>query len=154
MKIQIVSTSIDMQRAGALHHFEMRIPQNTSKIIGVECGVKLKSNIGLIPRYDRTLTIPQIEEIGELRLHCANEYQWFYACMLSDLIHVNEKRTHFTDTMAMKKPFMYHGKHEADNCNVIPNTTRIKGFFKDVLGANKNINFHYSITISIHLETN
>jgi hypothetical protein len=154
MKIQIVSTSLDMNRAGAFHHFEIRIPLNTSKIVGVECGVRMKSSIGLIPRKDATLTKPQIEEIGDLRLHCANEYQWFYACTLTDLIHTNEKRNYFTDNMAMQKPFVYHGKHEADTCHVTPNTTRIKGFFKDVLGANKNLNLHYQITISIHLETN
>jgi hypothetical protein len=153
MKIQIVSTTIDMNRAGTYHHFEMRIPITTAKIIGVECSFRLKSNLSEIPRIDNTLTIPQVEEIGELRLHCANEHQWFYAYMLTDLIHTNTKRNHFTDAMAMQKPFVYHGKHEADNCNVKPNTTRIKGFFKDVIGVNKNKNLIYQITISIHLET-
>jgi hypothetical protein len=154
MTTQIVSIAIPITRAGSLHHFEMRIPSSTKKIIGVECGMRLQSEIGLVPRVDATYTIPQVEEIGELRLHCADEYQWFYACSLSDMIHTNEKRNHFTDTRAMQKPFMHHGKHESDTCSVIPNTNRIKGFFKDVVGAKHNVNLAYQITISIHLETN
>jgi hypothetical protein len=38
MNSQIVSTTIDVIRAGAYQHFEMRIPVNTQKIVGVECG--------------------------------------------------------------------------------------------------------------------
>jgi hypothetical protein len=95
-----------------------------------------------------------ITEIGELRLHCANEHQWFYAYLLSDYVFKPMKPTHFSDTKNMHKPFMYHGKHEADTCHVMPKTTRIKGYFKDILGSQFNEAIQYQITISIHLETN
>jgi hypothetical protein len=154
MKTQVVIAVVDIRLAGEYKHFEVRIPDNIKNIEAIESSIRIHSEIWDILDASSHVTINKSFTIGDLRLHGGKYNNWFYSNTLSEcLTQYKENLSALEQNALCFQPIVYSKKKEADNCNMIPIGTRIKGYFKDVLGTNLQTDIHYSITISIHLNT-
>jgi hypothetical protein len=154
MKTKIVIAVVDIELAGEYKHFEMRIPDDIKSIVGIETSVRFTSAIWEIIETSHHVVQDKNFAIGDVRLNGGKYNHWFYANTITEcLTDYKEDVSTFELNTTCFQPIKYNKKREADNCNIVPNGTRIKGFYKDVLGTNLQTDLNYSITISIHLNT-
>ena len=154
MKTQIVTEVINIKSIGEIKHFEIRIPENTNQLTGIECSVRIADAIVVNPslQYDADY-ITQFK-IAEIRLQGAKQQTWFYADSIKDSLKSINNLDFFSENMDMNIPFEFQGKHEKEVLTIFPTSTRIKGFIKDVIGETLNQATEYAITICLHLELN
>lgn len=152
MKSQIVTEVITLSGIHEIKHFEIRIPENTSRIVGIEFGVRFSNSVLIDGSIDFDESFIEQFDIADLRLQGASSQTWFYAERIKDSIKQMDGIDFYTENTEMNIPFEYHGKREIEILNIIPTTTRIKGFIKDVIGGTLQTPTSYSITICLHLE--
>lgn len=154
MKTKIVIAVVDIQLAGEYKHFEMRIPDNVNSIIGVETSIRFESDIWNAIELSSHITMEKKYSIGDLRLNGGKHNNWFYTNTIHEcLTDYKEDISRFEQNVNCFQPIMYSKSKDADTCTVLPIGTRIKGYYKDVIGKNLQTDLSYSITISIHLST-
>lgn len=154
MTTQIVTEIVSVNSIHEIKHFEIRIPDNTNKIIGIEFGVKFHQAVDLSnPTLFDEEFIEQLR-IADIRLQGAINQDWFYAGTIKDSLKQYDALDFYTENSEMNLPFEFHAKREKEILTIYPNTTRIKGFVKDCIGAILEQAINYSITICLHLEIN
>lgn len=154
MKTQIVTEVVSINSINEIKHFEIRIPENTNQLTGIECSVRIEDAVVVNPslQYDTNFTTQF--KIADIRLQGAKQQTWFYADSIKDSLKPIDNLDFFTENMDMNLPFEYQAKHEKEVLTILPTSTRIKGFIKDVIGATLNQAIQYSITICLHVELN
>jgi hypothetical protein len=154
MKTKIVTTVMDIQLVGEFKHFEVRIPDNVKSIDGVETSVRFATDIWNPIEMSTLVVMNKSYVIGDLRLNGGKHNNWFYSHTIQEcLTAYKEDMGSFQQNAICFQPIHYSKKREGDNFNIIPIGTRIKGYFKDIIGVNLETNLQYSVTISIHLST-
>jgi len=153
MKNKIIVATVGIKSKREIKHFEIRIPENTNVITGIDMSVRLQDAITIPPSlfYDDNF-ISQII-MGDMRLQGAKDTTWFYAGYVKDSLQVVGEDFYILNT-DMNLPFMVQGKTHMETLNVIPLSTAIKGFYKDSIGELLNQDLAYTLIISIHVETN
>ena len=154
MKTQIVTETVSLTSIHEIKHFEIRIPDNTNKIIGIEFGVRFHEavDLGNTTLYDEEF-IEQFR-IADVRLQGATGQTWFYAESIKESLKPDIDLDFYTENSEMNIPFEFHGKRDKEVLNIYPRTTRIKGFIKDCICGVLEQAIHYSVTICLHVEIN
>lgn len=152
MKTQIVTETVHLTGIHEIKHFEIRIPDNTDKISGIEFGVRFHQMPDL---SNRTLYDEEFMEqfrIADIRLQGAAGQTWFYANSIKDSLKPDTDLDFYTENSEMNIPFEFLAKRDKEALNICPSTTRIKGFIKDCICGVLQQSLHYSITICLHCE--
>lgn len=152
MKTQIVTETVRLTSAHEIKHFEIRIPDNTYKLVGIEYGVKFHQAVDLSNTnlYDEEFM--EQFRIADIRLQGATGQTWFYANTIKESLKPVMEIDFYTENTEMNIPFEYHGKREKEVLDAYPRTTRIKGFIKDCICSILQQAILYSITICLHVE--
>jgi hypothetical protein len=151
MKTHIITETIQIQKQSEIKHFDIRIPEQTEAIIGIQYGIRFQDEIArvdVIP-YDEVINDHFI--IADLRLQGAKTATWFYASELRDNLLSIKSCSFYEPAQNNNIPFIFHQKHEMEKLNIQPSSTIINGYIKDVIGKTFNEHISYSITISLHV---
>jgi hypothetical protein len=152
-KHPIVTCSIPISKAGAIQHFEMRLPSNTILIEGVEYSIRFGQQVIHTLKIATEGRLPKYNSIADIRLNGGKDSHWYYATTCKDwLVELKPSNFYFQNSQAAM-PYMFGKKSEGDTLNIIPNTSRLKGFVKDILGSTYNTDLDYMITLCLHLQT-
>lgn len=154
MKTQIVTEVISIDSIGEIKHFEIRIPENTNQLTGIESSVRIADAVVVNPSLQYDVDFTTQFKIADIRLQGAKQQAWFYADSIKDSLKPIDNLDYFIESMDMNIPFEYQAKREKEVLAIYPTSTRIKGFIKDVIGATLNQAIQYSITICLHVELN
>lgn len=144
---QVVVTSIRINKAGQVKHFQVKLPKNTTRIIGVEFGGRWLATgreDGTIPRVSELVglaavgTAPEYKPtlfkrnllIGEIKLQSCEEANIFYAADLqgdSNLGYGDFSQNAFWQAAAFT-----HQAHAFEEKVIVDgNSTIIQGVYKD-----------------------
>ena len=152
MKTQIVISELKIQFAGEYKHFEMRIPDNISTINAVETSVRFTSSLWQNMEQHALVVLDKKYAVGDLRISGGKYTNWYYATTLHEcLTDYLETTSEFEQNSSCSRPIQYNKKRAHDSIISTPIGSRIKGHFKDILGASLHKNVPYTITICIHL---
>lgn len=154
MKTQIVTEVISISSIGEIKHFEIRIPENTNQLTGIESSVRIVDAVVVNPSLQYDVDFTTQFKIADIRLQGAKQQAWFYADSIKDSLKPIDNLDYFIESMDMNLPFEYHAKREKEVLTIYPTSTCIKGFIKDVIGTTLNQTIQYSITICLHVELN
>lgn len=148
MKTQIVTEVVSIANAGQINHFEIRIPDKVKSIIGVETSIRFLNNVFLADDVTGSSGTPKIFEIADVRLHGAKDANLFYNHTIKECVWMVNPMDFYFQNAQMLCPYIFHAKHEADEIQVQPKSTRIKGFVKDIIAEEFPI--QYQVTICVH----
>ena len=151
MKHRILVQTIPIQFKSEIRHFEIRVPDNTDRIIGVETSVRFANRL-ILPDETHPLFNAKFL-LGEIRLQGATKNQWFYVGSVHDTDLV-EHADFFMLSNNLELPFTYNSKRVKEECNAQATSTCIKGYYKDVIGQTLNQNPNYEVSLMLHIQTN
>lgn len=150
MKQCIVVQTIPIHFASQIRHFEIRIPDNTVRIIGLETSVRF-NNPPIVPEEMQHLFHAKYI-LGEVRLQGTDEPQWFYSGSIYETA-LPEERDFDKAIQDFEMPYKTHGKSVREILDNQPATTCIKGFYKDIIGQTLNQHLNYTVSLMLHVQT-
>lgn len=150
MKKRIVVQTIPIHFPSQISHFEIRIPENTMSITGVQTSVRFTNQ----PIVDDTVNYIFRAKylLGEVRLQGANHVEWFYSGSIHETA-LPEERDFDKLILDFEMPYKAQGRTEIEILNNQPDTTCIKGFYKDIIAQTLNQNLNYTVSVILHLQT-
>lgn len=142
---------IPISRQGEVRHFQVRIPENTEIITGVETAVRMKEIIAL-PRQSFALpTIaPGVQPpVGELKLQSCEEANVFYATNITDPSLIENLDKIPTPDAIIENVWTHGYKRELEEVLIHGNTTMLAGIYKDKLGAMQGRDAAYDVFLYV-----
>lgn len=176
MKEGVIITKINIKRQGERKHFQIKLPNDTKYIIGIEYGGRLVSKgdskaVEAIPKaavqsevVTTEATYPMAEYVevkergktffkrnqlvGELKLQSSEESNWFYA---GD-VFLNDSNIGLGDFSQFGFPvndFTHGNKRTEDIVKVDAESTIIQGWYLDAIGKVQKTDINYEVTIYV-----
>ena len=150
MKQEAIVQSFIIERKGQMHQFQILLPRDTNRIIGLEYGVTEKYEEPDVPvdPNENALLFLRNKVIGNIILRTNGCEGIFYQ---GDLIE--DSNIHFGETIAPVAAMPWsHGrkKHEVELS--IKENRIVHGFFKDYLGSGGYTSIYYRLNLYLWIE--
>lgn len=159
---QVIITALSIQKAGQVKHFQVKLPKNAKRIIGIELGgrwLSLTQNSFVVPPKeiikevfrDKGLAFKRNFLIGEVRLQSCEEANIFYAGHLqwdSNIGHADfSKNKNWT-------PFVFTHQENAFEERIIVDgeSTILQGIYKDRSGEQNSPLVNYLLNVYVWIE--
>jgi len=164
MKEGVIITKISIKRQGERKHFQIKLPNDTKFIIGVEYGGRLIDHsdsviIAPFPKEkerlesgtvggERSTLFKRNQLIGELKLQSCEEANWFYS---ADVFanDVNLSYGDFSQTGLPVNDFSHGNKRTEEIVKIDVESTIIQGWYLDAIGKTKNADIRYEVTVYV-----
>lgn len=171
MREQVIVTPVIISKAGQINYFQIRLPQNTKHIIGVEVGgrklsrekkrteevmwqvesVKREKHFLEMSKTASNLGFSRNKLIGELKLQSCEESNIFYAREIKS--DENMGFGDYSETLGWKaKAFTHQIQAEEEKVIVHGKSTILKGQYKDMVGLENKIDYHYLVNVYVWVE--
>lgn len=176
MKEGVIITKISIKRQGERKHFQIKLPNDTKFIIGIEYGGRLISrseaiNFAAAPKAAPTIELPPTETgngttntgtvdeqsktffkrnqlIGELKLQSSEESNWFYSTDVFGA-DANLKYGDFSNAGFNVNDYTHGNKRSEEIVKVDAESTIIQGWYLDALGKTLKVDINYEVTIYV-----
>lgn len=170
MKEGVIITKINIKRQGERKHFQIKLPNDTKNIIGIEYGGRLikKSDVKVAEAAPHAAaseaTYVKIEAleikergrtffkrnqlVGELKLQSSEESNWFYAAD----VFLNDSNIGLGDFSQSGFPvndFTHGNKRTEEIVKVDAESTIIQGWYLDAIGKAQKTDINYEVTIYV-----
>lgn len=161
MKEKVIIHAVRITRKGELQHFQVRIPRDAARIIGVETGVRIASTLdqewvklvyGSLQWDTTAFGFYKSMLIGDLRLQSCEKANLFYA---SDIYErdINLGIGDWTDKQFAVREVTHGRKREEVRAEANGDTTILQGTFRDKIGEHLNMHLLYEVRIYVWYET-
>lgn len=160
---QVIITSVSLSLEGQVKHFQVKLPKNAKRIIGVELGwrlsqlseVVIKDNPRESVRRDRESHSSQITfnrniQIAEVKLQSCEEANVFYTGDVQ--IEQNNSFGDFSQSFWNPTEFIHQMQRFEDVVTVDGETTMLQGICKDILNATYKSRFIYLVNVYVWIE--
>lgn len=170
---QVVITPVNITKAGQVKHFQVKLPKNAKRIIGIELGWRLLSRGEiLIPRdggkyapameaysgssviegSDRTSGLFKRNKlIGEVKLQSCEEANIFYAGDLQS--DENIAMGDFSQNPFWRPSAFTHETNSFEERVIVDGeSTMIQGIYKDRLGEQSKTDYNYLANVYVWIE--
>ena len=176
MKEGVIITKINIKRQGERRHFQIKLPNDTKFIIGVEYGGRLISKSDSIkfaavliaappiesPVLETDHTMPDAETVeerprglfkrnqlvGELKLQSSEESNWFYSTDVF-VADANLSYGDFSNAGFKVNDYTHGNKRTEEIVKVDAESTIIQGWYWDTLGKSQKVDINYEVTIYV-----
>ena len=81
MKEKVIVQRLHINKAGEHHYFQINVPREAEKVVGIQSGVSMLTNVFLQDRSlssNHWLSIKRDKLIGEIQMQTANSSNFFY----------------------------------------------------------------------------
>ena len=161
-KEQVIITTVSVSKAGQLVYFQVKLPKDTERIIGIETGGRLiaaasgsafvfppvvSHTEGRSPTFFKRNTL-----IGDLKLQSCEEANIFYSnhVMTDENIGAGDYSQRI---QWQASPFTHENKSEEDIVVVKGGSTIVQGIFKDRYGDTNKTDISYEVKVYVWIET-
>lgn len=161
MKEQVLITQLRITKAGQVKHFQVKLPKNVIRIIGIEMSFRLihglsidETGTGLAPVLELPRFFSPFKSnrfIGELKLQSCEEANIFYATHLQTDENIGAGDFSQNDYWKART-FTHQSKTEEDIVIVDADTTIIQGIYKDRIGEINNTDVEYKVNVYVWVE--
>ena len=164
----VIVQRLNISKQGERHYFQINVPRQAEKIVGVELGAFLNAPVFLEDRSlsaNKWLSIKRNRLLGEVQLQTPNQPNFFFTGELvqedrnigvADFIQTGESREVELTRLRIDPPpqknywksqqFTHGGRKEVDE--ILTNNERvIYGCFKDVIGKTEQKNINYTVLL-------
>jgi hypothetical protein len=176
MKEGVIITKINIKRQGERKHFQIKLPNDTKFIIGIEYGGRLISKSDTIkfvaaPKAPQTIESPVVEAVqttidagavegrskglfkrnqlvGELKLQSSEESNWFYSTDVF-VADANLNYGDFSNAGFNVNDYTHGNKRTEEIVKVDAESTIIQGWYLDALGKSQKVDINYEVTIYV-----
>lgn len=166
---KVLAHTIIIDRAGGKNFFQIRLPQDIRRIIGIETGLLVRNPMPILP-YDALERFRHRRNIliGRLKLQLLNHLDFFYSKDIIDrdsseqtaeieyIPQIDEKLGTLLNPPIINnwEPFrwIYAPKREEDTV-ICEGTTVVKGIYEDVFARDYGLSADYTISIFLWYET-
>jgi len=176
MKEGVIITKISIKRQGERKHFQIKLPNDTKFIIGVEYGGRLISKSDAIKFAVAPIAAPTIEPtalgkeyppldagtveerprglfkrnqlVGELKLQSSEESNWFYSTDVF-VADANLSYGDFSNAGFNVNDYTHGNKRTEEIVKVDAESTIIQGWYLDALGKTQKVDINYEVTIYV-----
>lgn len=174
MKEQVIITKVNIRLQGERKHFQIKLPNNTKYIIGVEYGGRLlsKSEAGVVevapmdtpkaePAYEGLVKLESVGKesktrtlfrrnqlIGELKLQSCEEANWFY----STDVYANDTNLSYGDFSSvgfLANDFTHGNKRTEEIVKIDVESTVVQGWYLDAFGKSQKTDIRYEVTVYV-----
>jgi hypothetical protein len=154
MTEQVKVEVIEITRVAQSKVFQIKVPMNATKIIGIETGARLIST-------DLELSIPVVASalltlatrlpvFGCLTLQSCEKPNVFYSGLIMDDVLKPDDNT--PPAIVLTELPWTHAKKIQEDILISPQTTIIQGCYRDYFGASLNTHAHYKVFLAIWFE--
>lgn len=157
MKEEVIIKSLHIEKIGEKQFFQISLPHDTKRIIGIEYGTTAKDGVPLPSPFfaiggdqDPSLWLEASKIIGRLVLRTAGCTGIFYQ---DDL--VEDKNIHFGENIApvLWTPFQWtHGRKRHETKISVGENRLIHGFYQDSWGIGEFETLSYNLNIYLWIE--
>lgn len=151
-RVMQVVANITISRAGEWHHFQIKLPKNTLRVVGIETDVFLK------PLKDRATgnsyeRWEKYNTVGKLSLQSMEKINVFYNDWVKASVFYEDIKT---QTAFKINPFSKHirGKTFPKQIDIPVESTTINALYKDVVGKQIKKDIAYTVKTILWIETN
>ncbi|MDI1355335.1 MAG: hypothetical protein PSX36_10475 [bacterium] len=176
MKEGVIITKINIKRQGERKHFQIKLPNDTKFIIGVEYGGRLISKSDVVKFAAAEIAAPPIKSpvletwhtaidtvvvgerskglfkrnqlVGELKLQSSEESNWFYSTDVF-VADANLSYGDFSNAGFKVNDFTHGNKRTEEFVKVDAESTIIQGWYLDALGKSQKVDINYEVTIYV-----
>ena len=131
---QVIVTTLSIKKAGQVKHFQVKLPQNTKRVIGVEMGVRWVTEriVPILTAEPKIqLAIKQNQVIGEVKLQSCDEANVFYAGQI--ITDENRSYGDFSKKAGWKPSEMTHQNQQLEDTVIVDGkSTILQGMYQDV----------------------
>lgn len=159
MKEGVIITKISIKRQGERKHFQIKLPNDTKFIIGVEYGGRLISQLREVDVKPNANGIEQQRTpfrrnqlVGELKLQSSEESNWFYSADVFGA-DANLRYGDFSNAGFNVNDYTHGNKRTEEIVKVDAESTIIQGWYLDALGKSQRADINYEVTIYIWINT-
>ena len=150
-RVRQITSEILINKAGAWHHFQIKLPKNTVRVVGIDNDVFLK------PLKDRAPGNSyngweKYNVLGKLNLQSMEKINIFY----TDWIRASVFYEDIKNQTAYKiNPFRKHirGKTQPKKLDIPVESNTINALYKDTVGKQLKKDFSYKVKIMLWIET-
>jgi hypothetical protein len=150
-RVRQIVTEINIYKAGAWHHFQIKLPKNTMRVVGIESDVFLK------PLKDRATGTSydgweKYNTIGKLSLQSMEKINIFYTEWVRASVFYEDikNQTAFKINSFGKN---IRGKTQPKQLDISVESTTINGLYKDTVGKQLKKDVSYKVKIMLWIET-
>lgn len=173
MRARVIVKEITIRKQGEVQFFQIRLPKNATRIIGVDSDIILISAFepqvdgGIRP--DKGNGVPPFVElnrtpflrgttksnptIGKLKLQSLDRHNIFFETWLF-FIYLNSSMPDMRYGLFPKSPYSLNRNSNPKPVNVPVNNMAINGLFTDSIGARKQSDMIYKVKVFLWIETN
>lgn len=160
MKERVIIQVLQISRKGELQHFQVRIPRDAARIIGVETGVRVLSQTELgwvrllYGKYkwdDNAFAFYKTMLMGDVRLQSCEQSNLFYAGEVYER-EINLGAGDFTSRQWPVKEWTHGLKREEVMAEASGDTTILQGTYRDRIGEHLNMHVKYEVKIYVWYE--
>lgn len=173
MRARVIVKEITIRKQGEVQFFQIRLPKNAVRIIGVDSDIILIS--ALEPQADGGIrpdkgngVLPSVEVnrapflrgtsksnpiIGKLKLQSLDRHNIFFETWLS-FIYLNSSMPDMRYGLFPKSPYSLIRNSKPKPVNVPVSNTSINGLFTDAIGNRKQSDMIYKVKVFLWIETN
>ncbi len=176
MKEGVIITKINIKRQGERKHFQIKLPNDTKYIIGIEYGGRLvgktdtkavealpqaaaKSEVVTTETAYVKAEYVEVKEsaktffkrnqlVGELKLQSSEESNWFYAAD----VFLNDSNIGLGDFSQSGFPvndYTHGNKRTEEIVKVDAESTIVQGWYLDAIGKTQKTDINYEVTIYV-----
>lgn len=169
---QVVITEVWITKAGQVKHFQVKLPKNTTRIIGVELGgrwlTETKGDIPIpseMPKESAYVELKRIEAIaykpvnvfkrnlliGEVKLQSCEEANIFYAADIQ--VDSNMGYADFSQNSSWRSNVFTHQTQSFEECVIVDGeSTILQGMYKDRYGEQTKLKPNYLVNVYVWTE--
>jgi hypothetical protein len=145
--------TLHIRKKGQRDYFQVSIPRNAHRLIGIETGLFNKSATSIKETSSPNYRMPFRRSVlyGELRMQSPEVTNFFYASeLVQDDANIGiedfDNRDDRIGTFLPSTQASHGGRKEIDELDVCP-TNIICGFYKDIIGERDNENYEYTVLV-------
>jgi len=173
MRARVIVKEITIRKQGEVQFFQIRLPKNAVRIIGVDSDIilisPLEPQVDGSVRRDKGNGLPTSVEvnrtpflrgttksnptIGKLKLQSLDRHNIFFETWLS-FIYLNSSMPDMRYGLFPKSPYSLNRNSYPKPVNVPVNSMAINGLFTDSIGARKQSDMIYKVKVFLWIETN
>ena len=164
----VIVQRLHISKQGERHYFQINVPRQAEKIVGLELGAFLNAPVFLKDRSlssNNWLSIKRNRLLGEVQLQTSNQPNFFFTGELvqedrnigvTDFIKTGKEKPVELNRLRIDPPpqknywrsqqFTHGGRKELDEI-LTDNDRVIYGCFKDVIGKTEKKNINYTVLL-------
>lgn len=153
---EVIVQRLAIERIGEKHHFQIALPRDTKRIIGLEYGTLEKDGVLLpggppVPGISEYFRVARSKIIGRLSMKYPGPEGTFYQ---GDLTEDRNSSLHerIAGVLWQPKSWTHGRKREEINFSINSRIRFIEGLFEDSYGASEYADLYYQLNIYLWIE--